>query len=124
MGPALRNGYNEVAALKQALHERDVELSDGTCVGLLELIQTAARSRKRQWFSVTSVQNLVSALKKRCKREVVDTVYWWLILYGVITFNNIEDWTSGEWDYEDSMEYAEFTERGTVLLNELRDGKT
>jgi hypothetical protein len=42
----------------------------------------------------------------------------------VITFNNIEDWTSGEWDYEDSMEYAEFTERGTVLLNELRDGKT
>jgi hypothetical protein len=47
-------------------------------------------------------------------------VYWWLILYGVITFDNVEEWTSGEWKYTDSVEYAVFTERGIALLNELR----
>jgi hypothetical protein len=124
LGPALRSGYNEIAALKQALHERDVDFNDGTCEGLLEIVQHAARSRKRQWFSVTSVETLISALKERYKHDVVDTVYWWLILYGVITFNNVEEWTSGEWDYKDSVEYAIFTERGIVLLNELRGGKS
>jgi len=91
---------------------------------MLEIIQHAARSRKRQWFSVTSVETLMSALKVRHKHDVVDTLYWWLILYGVITFDNVEEWTSGEWDYEDSVEYAIFTERGIVLLNELRGGKS
>lgn len=46
---------------------------------------------------------LISALEQHYKRAVVDTVYWWLILYGVITFDNIEEWTSGDWDYEDSV---------------------
>lgn len=37
LGPALRSGYNEIAALKQALHERDVNFKDGGSEGLLEL---------------------------------------------------------------------------------------
>jgi hypothetical protein len=122
LGPALRSGYNEIATLRQALHERDVDCRDGTSKGLLEIVQRAARSRPRPWFSTTSVDSLTSELEQHYKHKVVDIVYWWLILYGVITFDNVEEWTSGEWDYRDSVEYATFTARGIVLLNQLRSG--
>lgn len=120
MGRALRSGYNEIAALKQALHERDIDLKDGKCEALGDIVQRAARQRRRPWFASTSVEVLIKALERHHKHKIVDLVYWWLILYGVITFDNIDDWTNGEWDYEDSVEYAVFTDRGVVLLNELR----
>ncbi len=120
MGPALRSGYNEIAALKQALHERDIEFDDGTCEALKDIVQRAASRRKRPWFSATSVETLTSGLEEYYDHESVDLVFWWLILYGVITFDNVEQWSSGTWDYEGSLEYAIFTDRGLVLLNELR----
>jgi hypothetical protein len=121
MGPALRSGYNEIARLRQALHERDIELHDGTCEALGAIVQRAAGSRKRPWFSVTSVEVLTGAIAEHYKQKIVDLVFWWLIVYGVITFDNVEQWSAdGNWDYKTSEEYAVFTERGLVLLNELR----
>ncbi len=125
MGPALRSGYNEVARLRQALHERDIEFDDGSCEALGAIVQHASTQRKRPWFSVTSVEALTAAVAECYDHETVDLVFWWLIVYGVITFNNVEQWSAdGTWDYEDSQEYAVFTERGLVLLNELRTGAT
>jgi hypothetical protein len=70
---------------------------------------------------VTSVEVLTSAIAVHYEHEIVDLVFWWLIVYGVITFDNVDQWSAdGSWDYEDSEEYAVFTERGLVLLNELR----
>lgn len=120
MGPALRSGYNEIVVLKQTLHERDIEFKDGTHESLRDIVQRGARHRKRPWFSSTSVETLTSGIGERYDDSVVDLVFWWLVVYGVITFDNIDQWTDGEWEYEDSQEYAIFTERGLVLLNELR----
>jgi hypothetical protein len=120
MGPALRSGYNEIAALKQTLHERDIEFKDGTYESLRDIVQRGARRRKRPWFSSTSVEALTSGIGERYDDSVVDLVFWWLVVYGVITFDNIDQWSDGEWEYEGSQEYAIFTERGLVLLNELR----
>jgi hypothetical protein len=121
MGPALRSGYNEIATLRQALHERDIDVGGGICEALGDIVQRAARRRRRPWFSVTSVENLTSAIEAHYKPKIVDRVFWWLIVYGVITFNNLEHWSDDEdWDYKGSVEYAVFTERGVVLLNALR----
>ena len=121
MGPALRSGYNEIAALKQALHERDIELEDGAIEPLGSIVRRAAKRRKRPWFTVTSVETLTSRIEEHYREDIVDLVFWWLIVYGVITFDNIEQWSSdGSWEYADSVEYTVFTERGLVLLNELR----
>jgi hypothetical protein len=120
LGPALRSGYNEIAALKQALHERDVDFKGGGCEALADIVRRAARHRRRPWFSATRVETFTKALEQHYESEVVDTSYWWLILYGVITFDNIDDWTDGEWHYKKSIDYAVFTHRGVVLLNEFR----
>ena len=124
MGPALRNGYNEIAALKQALLERDIE-GHGVSTSLLDIVRLAARRRRRPWFSTTSVETLTEALAAHLSDKVVDLVFWWLVIYGVITFDNVEQWNdNGMWDYADSQDYAVFTERGVVLLNELRARET
>lgn len=120
MGPALRSGYNEIAALKQMLVEQDVEYVDDTSDPLSVLLQKAAARRNRPWFTSTRVEVLTSALEKDNDRSVVDIVYWWLVIYGVVTFNNIEQWTGNSWKYTSSVEFAQFTARGTVLLNEFR----
>lgn len=119
-GRALRSGYNEIAALKQTLHERDIDLKGGACEGLGEIIDRAARRRARPWYLSTSVDKLMGAIETHYHQSVVDDVFWWLILYGVITFDNIDYWNDGDWTYKDSIAYATFTERGVVLLNDFR----
>jgi hypothetical protein len=60
-GLALRSGYNEIAALEQALHERDIEFEDGSSESLGALVQRAARQRRRSWFPSTSAEELTVA---------------------------------------------------------------
>ena len=73
---------------------------------------------------MTSVSALTKELEKHYAPGVVDDIFWWLVLYGVITFDNIDQWNAdGAWYYAGSVEYAVFTQRGVVLLNELRTGK-
>jgi len=121
LGPALRTGYNEIAALRRAMEEEDVVYKDDSCASLGDIVQRAATRRSRPWFGGTSVTQLTAALKKDNHDSVVDIVFWWLIVYGVITFDNLELWSSdGSWHWIDSVDYTKFTERGVVLLNLLR----
>jgi hypothetical protein len=121
MGFALRSGYNEIAALKQSLDEREIVFDDDSVESLKKIIRRAANRRKRPWFSVTSVERLTHEIGEDYKECVVNDVFWWLIIYGVISFDNVEYWNDGDWeDYASSVEYTQFTPRGLVLLNELR----
>jgi len=48
---------------------------------------------------------LTRALATEYEHEIVDTMFWWLIVYGVITFDNVDQWSEdGNWDYESSEE--------------------
>lgn len=120
VGRAFRNGYNEIAALKRDLDERELEFDDGTTVPLLTIIRFAASRRPRQWYAATDVTMLTNAMEIGYHESMVDLAYWWLILYGVITFDNVDQWSVGEWKYKNSVDLAKFTERGLVLLNELK----
>jgi Predicted nucleotide-binding protein containing TIR-like domain len=121
MGFAVRSGYNEIASLKQSLDEREIVFEDDSVESLKKIIQRAANRRKRPWFSVTSVERLTHEIGRDYDESVVSDVFWWLIIYGVIAFDNVEHWNDGDWDdYESSVEYTQFTPRGLVLLNELR----
>ncbi len=121
MGRALRTGYNEIFALAQALEERDIQFSNTAVESLREIVQRAARARRRPWYPVTNVSQLTEAMEEHYDEAAVDLVFWWLVIYGVITFDNVDQWTSdGSWSYRDSLQYALFTERGVVLLNELK----
>lgn len=58
-------------------------------------------------------------------KALQNNTFWWLIVHGVITFANIDIWnTGGTWHWEGSADYAVFTERGVVLLNGLRAGRS
>jgi hypothetical protein len=120
LGPALRSGYNEIAALKQALHQRDIEFTDDSSEPLGDIVRRAAKRRKQPYYPTTEVSILMNAVNIEYAGSVVDLVYWWLILYGIVTFDNIDQWTDGEFHYLDSQSYSIFTDRGIVLLNEYR----
>jgi len=122
-GPAVRSTYNEIAALTQRLDEKEKSFTDGTSASFKDIIAPVAARRKRPWFRGTPVEMLLEGISEGYKDRIVDEVFWWLIVYGVITFNNIEIWSSGgDWHWADSMEYAVFTDRGVVLLNQFRSG--
>ena len=125
MGPALRSSYNEMAALDQLLSEREQVFSDGSSASFKEIIAPIATRRKRPWFARTPVRILMEGISEGYKDNIVDDIFWWLIVDGVITFDNIEIWSSDDsWHWDDSVDYAVFTNRGIALLNQLRsEGK-
>jgi hypothetical protein len=120
LGPALRSGYNEIAALKQALHEREIEFADDSSEPLGDIVRRAAKRRKTPYYSTTEVSTLTRDVGRDYADSVVDLVYWWLIIYGIITFDNVDQWTDGDFHYLESQHYSMFTDRGVVLLNEYR----
>lgn len=125
MGRALRSGYNEMAALRQLLAEREEFLSDGSSESFLEIITPIAARRSRPWFEKTPVRILMDGISQSYDDEIVDDIFWWLIVDGVVTFDNIDVWSSDdEWHWDDSVDYAIFTNRGTALMNQLMAEKT
>lgn len=121
MGPALRSSYNELAVLKQLLSEREQVFSKGSSASFTEIIGPIAAKRTRPWFIRTPVRILMDAISRRYKDKYVDDLFWWLIVDGIVTFDNIEVWTSDDsWHWDDSVDYAVFTERGVALLNQFR----
>lgn len=128
MGRAYRSGYNEILALRSALDERELEFTDGSLVSYLEIVRRAARRRQRPWFSTTDVRTLLQFVRDQYdahdkNQTTADNTFWWLIILGVVAFNNIDTWTDGGWNWDDCVDRSAFTPRGVVLLNELRGGR-
>jgi hypothetical protein len=120
-GPALRSGYNEIAALKKTLDEREQDFTDGTSLSLRKMVAPIAARRKDPWFPATTVTNLIEPIAEKIDDATADFTFWWLVIYGVITFDNIDYWGAEEdWHWSTAAEYAVFTDRGLVLLNDLR----
>jgi hypothetical protein len=121
MGPALKSGYDEIAGLQRQLETRIVDLDDDPSESLMQILGPIAA--RRGWSSKTSVKTLMTTVEKSYHDDIVDEVFWWLVVYGVVTFKGIERWSEGDWHWSDSMPHAMFTERGVVLLNHLRSLK-
>lgn len=122
MGRTLRSGYNELASLSQVLEEQELLVKRDAWVSIKDIVAPIAGGRLRPWYVRTPVRRLMMAVEKRYKHDTVNELFWWLVVDGIITFDNIEQWTSDEdFDYSASLEYAVFTDRGAALLNYLRD---
>ena len=103
------------------LHNLRQEL-DGVPFGeytLLSLLKEA--SKERVSWKPGPAEDLINAIEPLLSEwDDLDTAYWWLIVYGVLRFTQIDEFWDGDEYYEDSMEFAEIAPRGVALLNELR----
>ena len=107
--------YDELYNLRQELESLIIEEEKS----LLALLKKAAK-KKGSWDGYNA-EDLVNAIDPILRDyDDLDTAYWWLIVYGVLRFRDIDDWWEDDEYYEDSMQFAEIAPRGIALLNELR----
>jgi hypothetical protein len=119
-GPALRSGYNEIATLKKSLDEHEQLFTDDSALSYLAIVKRAAARRHRPWFTATPVETLIKAVRSDFDDRTADNTFWWLIVLGVLTFDNIDIWNAnGVWHWKSSVDFSVFTDRGLALLNEL-----
>jgi hypothetical protein len=61
-------------------------------------------------------------IRERHGKSITDLAYWWMIVYGFLQFDNIEDWgtiKNATWD--DSVDNARLAPRGAALIERLRE---
>lgn len=122
-GRALKSSYNELATLTEQLDEHEILFTDDTTASIKQILQPVAARRKRLWYPGTPVELLLNGISQGYDDGVVDQVFWWLIIYGVVTFDNIDVWIEGERENGTgrtrlNMRYSPTV--GVVLLNQMR----
>ena len=121
LGPALRSSHNEIAWIDQLEHQREQVFGDHTSMSFKAIIAPVAARRKNPWYQKTPVTLLLTGIAKKYNDTVVDNIFWWLMVDGVLTFDNIDIWTSdGDFHWSTSVDYTVFTDRGVAWLNQLR----
>jgi predicted nucleotide-binding protein len=118
LGPAPRTEYDELLALRQILGECEFKDGKRRLVVLGHMVRFAAHARTLRWHTSVDPMELMAPIRKKWGNAAADTAYWWLVVYGVFRFVNIDQFTSEEgWDWDDSIEYVELSARGAALLN-------
>jgi predicted nucleotide-binding protein len=121
LGPTPRTAYDELLTLRQILDECEFKDGKRRLLVLGEMVATAARARRRRWHSGVDPMDVMKPILRKWGNSAADTAYWWLVVYGVFRFQDIEQFTSDEgWKWDDSIEYVELSPRGAALLNLLR----
>jgi hypothetical protein len=121
-GPAYRIRHDEIGEMRKELKNREISFRNAPKESLEYILQRAAKLRQQPWNPRIDVEELTDAIGDDNSNAIVDKVFWWLLIYGIIAFNNFRYWSDDpdEWNYEDSLEYTELTGRGVALLNELQ----
>jgi len=74
-------------------------------------------------WSKRSARNLMTTLERTAANLVdgkeLDSIYWWLIVYGVLRFTGIDRWWKKKRDWQHSVDFTELAPRGKHLLNWL-----
>jgi hypothetical protein len=117
-GPAPRNSYDELLSLAIEIDQSEFKIGARTYV-LGTLVRKAANARRRPWYKVTEPRELFAYLAAEYTESVVDEVYWWLVVMGILRFKGIETFTSSDGcSWRHSIEYVQLSERGVRLLNQ------
>jgi hypothetical protein len=75
----------------------------------------------RQNWKIRDSDELMEAISKHLNNDDrTDDAYWWLIVLGVLRFQHTGPWWTDEETWDDSVEYAELSERGLKLLKKLQ----
>jgi hypothetical protein len=109
--------FDELAVLREKLRGRPI--SDVSSESLFNVLERVA-VKVPDWTNATTEQ-LMEEIDDIVNRDkVVDDIYWWLIVYGVIRFKNIKQWWGKDDDWRSSMKFTKLADRGIALLNQLR----
>lgn len=112
--------YDELSELESDLrHRRVFERSDLTLWHVL--VRTVVSAGDGVQWDRLSAAELMRLMEKahepdvHCK-QIVDYSYWWLLVHGVLSFNNIEVWFTDDETWASSVENADLAKRGQRLL--------
>ena len=113
--------YDEAHELEKDLRNRVMRRGrNAAAIDLLAVFETVVASNPTDW-SRAGVRALIQAIKNRFGEPIADDSYWWLIVLGVLRFDNIEEWgVSEDATWDDSCDYAQLTSRGAFLIERLR----
>ena len=71
---------------------------------MLAILKSTATGRQQPWHEATSVNTLMKLVGKEYEDEVVDEVFWWMVVDGVVAFNDIDLWNVADDEDEDGEE--------------------
>jgi hypothetical protein len=112
-----RLDYDELQALR-----RDLETLSIEGFRVIPVLKKAARTQGN-WAGVGARELIDRITRHKPSRADAktfsDEMYWWLIVFGVLRFVDIDNWWDGKDTWKNSCEYAEIAPRGIALLNDL-----
>ena len=113
--------FDEVDQLGKLLRNRRLGAEKES---LLQIVHSVVESDPNQRWELGLVSDFMGSLDG-LRSEHADDAYWWLTVYGFFRFRDIHQFFSGSGDdWQDSAEFAEWTERGKALIERLRVGST
>ncbi len=121
-GPLPRITHDELFSLRDRISLIEFRVGNGKKeYSLSKIVNEAANNRRRPWHTGVEPMWFMEKIRSKYSNSVTDTVYWWLVVTGVLEFKDIEQFTSEEsWDWAESIEYVSISERGAALLNLLQ----
>jgi hypothetical protein len=110
--------YDEIANLRKEIDEEKIQ--ERSLLSILRRVATRPRkSNKMPNWPDLSAKQLMKEIGRVIKsREFIDDAYWWLIVYGVLRFKNVEKFWDEE-SYDGSVKYARVAARGVALMIDL-----
>jgi hypothetical protein len=122
--------YDELNELAQDLaHVRVLERSPLTLAQILRAVANSPMHSTVDWSRVESRELILmirehfgaySELGAKNLDELVDNSYWWLLVHGVLCFDDIDEWFEDDEYWEDSVRFTYVSKRGARLLAKFR----
>ena len=111
--------YDELSWLQTSLETEPFQ--NTTMLRFLRKMATRKRrsGRPHDWASMSAEKFMREVGRNVRGDENLDTAYWLLIIYGVLTFKDVTKFWDERDHYKDSMKYAQVAPRGVALMNEL-----
>jgi TIR domain len=116
--------YDELYHLREQLDEQTIQ--ERSLLSVLRKVATRPRkSRKTPHWQTLSAREFLEEIRSVVNNEeFLDSAYWWLIVHGVLRFNDIDRFWDKKDTYKDSRKYARISPRGAALMEDLSTEST
>jgi|GEM_PF-2414468 len=108
--------YDELFNMRKQLDEEVIQ--DRSLLNLLRKVATRP-GRKPAWLGLPARAFMKEVQKIVGNEDILNEIYWWLIVYGVLQFKNIDRFWDKKDRYKDSVKYAKVATRGAFLMDDL-----
>ena len=110
--------FDEIEDLDRFLANR--QIGNGRQISVRDVIAQVVLADDRDW-SRLDARTFLAIAKDRYGENRADDAYWWMVVYGFLQFDNIDDWgTIDNATWDDSVDNARFAARGLALIERIR----